>query len=323
MKNKISVIVGRFQSQSVCDAMDDFIQKVSKDSNVFILMGLSPIQSTKENPFDFETRKLMLQQRYGDSIQIGYVKDNRDNGVWVDDVINQVIRFVTKNKKPSARTSKAPERWENVFDNVKIYGGEHTFVRYFQGTEYESLVHPLPNEIYVNEEANGNQVPSSVKGTLEFRTGVHFTVKNQYPKVYPTVDVAVFDGDKLLLARKPNENKYRFIGGFVDPNEKFEDAAIREVKEEANIDVVNLEWQGSYVIPDWRYINEQDSITTTLFVADYAHGNPRAQDDIEELRWVDMDDFVMSGDLADIIVPEHSELAQKVFAVHCDRKMKF
>ena len=115
------------------------------------------------------------------------------------------------------------------------------------------------------------------------------------------------------MARKPNETKYRFIGGFVDPNETFETAAIREVKEESNIDVGLLEYAGSFVIPDWRYDRETDSVTTTLFIAQYNGGIPRAQDDIEKLKWVDLDDFKDALEFKDMIVDEHGELVQAVY----------
>ena len=54
------------------------------------------------------------------------------------------------------------------------------------------------------------------------------------------VDIGLFRNDytELLLARKPNEAKWRLPGGFVDPlGESFEQAALRETKEESGLDV--------------------------------------------------------------------------------------
>ncbi len=52
--------------------------------------------------------------------------------------------------------------------------------------------------------------------------------------------VVVQHGGKILLGRRnmePARGKWTFFGGYVDRGEKVEDAAIREVKEETNLDV--------------------------------------------------------------------------------------
>jgi bifunctional NMN adenylyltransferase/nudix hydrolase len=301
MKNKLAVIVGRFQSESVCNAMDEFIRKLANDNDkVLILLGLSTIVATKENRYDFETRKLMLGNTYSNvrfsNIEIGYVKDARDNEAWSANLDEQVDRFIKKHQG-------------NGETDTTIYGGEHTMVRDYNGI---FDVKPLPNEIYVNVEADGNQVPSIVKATIEFRKGVSWTVNNQYPHAYPTVDVAILDGTRLLMARKPNEDKYRFIGGFVDPtDESMEESAIREVKEESDIDIEHPIYVCSQLQKDWRYIRERDKIMTTLFFVEFKGGIPKPQDDIQELRFFELADFETQP-IDTMIVPEHIELFNKL-----------
>jgi bifunctional NMN adenylyltransferase/nudix hydrolase len=97
-------------------------------------------------------------------------------------------------------------------------------------------------------------------------------------------------GNELLLGRKANEDLFRFIGGFTDPTDDcYEDAAKREASEETGLEIGQPRYIGSKKIDDWRYRNEADKIITHLFVADYVFGNPKAQDDIAELRWFDVD----------------------------------
>ncbi len=114
-----------------------------------------------------------------------------------------------------------------------------------------------------------------------------------YPKVYPTVDVAVFsNSDHLLLCRKPNEELLRFPGGFVDPSDSsYEAAAQRELLEETNIFAIIT--SSNYVlstrVPDPRYQGTRDCITTTLFrvfIDVEAVAKASAKDDIAELVWV-------------------------------------
>jgi bifunctional NMN adenylyltransferase/nudix hydrolase len=89
------------------------------------------------------------------------------------------------------------------------------------------------------------------------------------------------------LARKPDEKKWRFIGGFSDPRtSSLEEDAKREVQEEAGIEVEIISYLGSTLIDDWRYRGEQDKIKTALFLAKYIFGKPEGADDIAEVKWV-------------------------------------
>jgi len=285
---KLAVLIGRFQSDEMCSEMNtQILRLLNENDKVLILLGLSPVVATKQNPMDFETRKLMVDEYYGnfESLHIGYVKDNRSDDEWSKSIDEQVDRFAKKHKLKTISG---------------IHGGKYTFCKHYNG-KHKAV--ELSQKIYKNNETQNARAGSSVKGTKDFRDGVIWATQNQYPKVYPTVDVAVLDGENLLLARKPNETKFRFIGGFVDTNEKFEDAAKREVMEEANIEIQNLQYMGSFMIDDHRYRREVDSITTTFFVAEYVDGEPRAQDDIEEIRYIPLSEIDV-----DDLVPEHAEL---------------
>ncbi len=58
------------------------------------------------------------------------------------------------------------------------------------------------------------------------------------PKVVAVV--VVRDGDKFLLGRRnvnPGKGLWSFFGGYVECGEQVEEAAIREVKEETNLDI--------------------------------------------------------------------------------------
>ena len=143
-------------------------------------------------------------------------------------------------------------------------------------------------EVYISGSETRKAISKKVKNTSEFRAGVIWAAYNQYPKCYPTVDVAIFNEDytKLLLARKPKEDKYRFVGGFADPkSENYEVDARREVAEETGLEVDNPKYIGSFTIDDWRYRGEIDRIKTLFFTTKVIFGRPQANDDICEVRW--------------------------------------
>ncbi len=72
-----------------------------------------------------------------------------------------------------------------------------------------------------------------------------------FPRVDPAIIVLVRRHDHCLLGRQPSwpEGRYSTIAGFVEPGESLEDAVRREVREEANILVENVEYHSSQPWP--------------------------------------------------------------------------
>jgi bifunctional NMN adenylyltransferase/nudix hydrolase len=127
----------------------------------------------------------------------------------------------------------------------------------------------------------------------------------RYPTVYATADVVIEREGKLLLGRKPHQQKFRFVGGFADPafDNSYEDSAKREAKEETGLIVSEVKYLGSARIDDPRYRGTPDCIITHLFLATDWKGEPVASDDIAELKW-----FPKSELSASDFVEEHHVL---------------
>ena len=66
----------------------------------------------------------------------------------------------------------------------------------------------------------------------------------EYPKISPAIIVAITDGDKLLLVHNKlgNYKKLALVAGYVEIGETFDEAVIREVKEEVGLNVKNLQY---------------------------------------------------------------------------------
>lgn len=78
-----------------------------------------------------------------------------------------------------------------------------------------------------------------------------------YANPKPTVDVVIFvpggspEGDGVVLIERSNPpHGWALPGGFVDEGELCESAAVREMKEETNLDVVLTGLLGVYSDPD-------------------------------------------------------------------------
>lgn len=87
-----------------------------------------------------------------------------------------------------------------------------------------------------------------VRGENE-RSMVCANCKNTvYPRISPVVIVAVHNGDELLMARNldhPDKSRLFLISGFVEIGESLEQAAAREVFEEAGVRIKNVKYFGS------------------------------------------------------------------------------
>lgn len=268
----VGVIVGRFQVPELHEAHKLLIQHVcDQHDKVIIFLGLSPLRVTRENPLDFESRKQMILKEFP-NVNVLYVKDHVSDEVWsqkLDEMIQDVVT--------PAQT-------------VVLYGGRDSFMEHYTGT---NPMRELEQDVYVSgTEIRKSISKKSVKATEDFRAGVVWAAHSGYPTCYPTVDIAIFNNDftKILLGRKPHEDKFRLIGGFADPKStSYEADARRETEEEAGISITDPQYIGSCLVDDWRYRGEVDKIKTMVFVAKHFSGQPRPGDDIVELRWFDVD----------------------------------
>lgn len=290
----VGVIVGRFQVDELHEAHLNLIQTVvDNHDKVILFLGLSATKCTVNNPLDFEARKQMILKAFPE-INVLYIKDTNDDAKW------------SLALDASIADIKGPNQ------TVVLYGGRDGFISRYSG-QYKTF--ELQQNVFVSGKDKRKAISNKVKSSEDFRKGVIWATMNQYPKTYPTVDVVIFDelGIRVLLAKKPTEDLYRIIGGFVNPGETFEAAARREVKEEAGIEITDPKYVTSVVIDDWRYRSEVDKITTALFVAKRMFGNPKPSDDICELKYFDIAEIkrepVQFFELT--VVPEHRFLLEK------------
>jgi bifunctional NMN adenylyltransferase/nudix hydrolase len=289
-KDSVGVIIARLQTPYLhAGHVGLFEHVMDKHSNVIVFLGIAKIQNTNRNPLDFATRRAMVQAYYP-SVIVLPMDDNRSDEKWSAN-IDSSIRSIF------------PE------SQAVIYGSRDSFIPHYHGgnhvEEYPAIGEH--NATGLREDATKKVIASS-----DFRAGIIYGTAKQRAVTYPTVDVVVMNYDnQILLARKPAETLFRFVGGFVDRDDKnWEMAARRELYEETKLSALKMYYICSQAVEDWRYAKEESGIMTSLFLT-YEWdqmGRAEASDDIAEVKYFDPKTFIDINVIKEQIVPEHVEL---------------
>lgn len=306
MVKHLGVIVGRFQTPELHEGHKALLKEVlPKTDTLFIALSSSANTPSKINPLPYKVREAMLyKQTENFKVQIEEILDCPSDDIWSERLDEMIDRMV------SAAGQEDPTI------EVMLYGGRDSFIPRYHG-EYPT------KELDLKVEASATAVRESIQlsHSKDFLKGMVYATQQLRPRIFPTVDIGITiksgEGYAVLLGRKPNESDWRFPGGFVDPADKnFEWAAIRELREETNINLLgfHLDLIHQCKIQDWRYSDGHDSLITSFF-----HRNMEemptyeAGDDLKELKWFQVTSYTTS-----YVVKEHMELMKKLRS-HLDK----
>lgn len=277
----VGVVVGRFQTPYLTQGHIDIIDRVrALHPRVMIFVGQHFLKGTKRDPLPFIVRRAMIEDRFRD-VEVHRIDDVGDITIWSRDLDRQIALLINPNQK------------------VILYGSRNSFVDKYCG-HYPTVKFEAVHNISASDIRK--MVSLKPKNTQDFREGMVYQAYNQWDKVYPTVDIAIWNQDKLLLGKKPKDTLWRFPGGFADVDDiSYEATAIREMKEETHlIATADPIYVASRFIDDIRYKDQTDKIKTILFVSANWEGEAKAGDDLCEVKWFDI-----AGIDLNIIHPNH------------------
>lgn len=287
------IIVGRFQVNDLHDGHMELFREVrARHNRVIVFVGIAPTEITRTNPLDFETRKIMIQAKFPEFTVLP-LADMGSDELW-SHLLDQRIDEVAD------------------YGDVTLYGGRDSFVPHYKGRF-------KPVELCLHGTTSGTEIRDGLTNIVlessDFRAGIIHAANNMRPRVFPTVDIiiaresshpsrpGVFNTN-ILLAQKPGETRFRFIGGFADPaSENYEADAKREAYEETGLDVNSLTYLGSTVIKEWRYAKDPDRIKTLVFFGWTSSAHAKAADDIVNAQWFNVEDIT-----PDLIIPDHQPI---------------
>lgn len=290
---RFGVVVARFQTPKLHAGHRYLLDTVaSKHRELLVVLGDPRTWvGTATNPLDTATRAAMVRHHYPKA-HVESVVDRRSDARWSEDLDAAVARHAAAG-------------------DAVLYGSRDCFLRYYSG-RYRGVELP-PFEHHSGTELRLEAVTKPA-GTFDFRCGVIYASTTRPRLAYPAVDVAILDRarDRVLLGRKDEDqdDRLRFVGGFVSPDDaSFEAAARREAfGETSGIELGPMQYVGSRRIDDWRYRSGGDRIVSMLFVASYVFGHPHGADDLSGVSWVPL------ADLRARLVEEHQPLGELLLA---------
>ena len=293
----VGVIVGRFQEHELHEGHRHLITIVcQRHSHVLILLGVSRAYPTNRDPLSFQMRETMIRNSFPSRrfTILPLESDRRD--------------YRERSEKIDQLIAAACGR-----SNARIYGSRDSVVHKYHGR------YPT-EEIETVFQSSASAIRNSLQPTdsVNFRAGIVYALAQRPPIAYPAVDIAIVDfgaeEDSIILVGKPDEDLWRFPGGFFDPEVDtcFEDAAAREGGEEVlGVRFERPQMIRSHLVDDWRYrgSGSKDRIVTTLTLSKYISGEPRGGDDVNRAR-----KFLMKEFTPELIVPEHRPLRELLLA---------
>jgi bifunctional NMN adenylyltransferase/nudix hydrolase len=286
IKPSYGVVVGRFQVTDLTEGHMELFRQVRRNhKTVIVFVGVAPASLTQNHPLDFPTRKIMIQAKFPEFIVLP-LRDTRDDGSWSEQ-LDYAISGIAD------------------FGDVTLYGGRDSFVPHYHG-RFKPVELALSVDASISATDNRKEHSNKVLDSSDFRAGMIYAIHHLWPVTLMMVDVAIlsYDRSEVLLARKPNENKWRFVGGHVEARKgSIEKNGRLEAMEEAGVDLIDQEYVGSAIIDDWRYRVSDRSVMTALFAGRVSNMAAVAKDDVCDVKWFSLDKLTTFD-----MMPEHMEL---------------
>ena len=285
----IGVMVARFQVHELHEGHHHVIKQVTDaHKRTVLFLGTPKFVGSRNNPLDFDSRKRMVHQHYPDTIILS-IPDQSDNERWAHEL---------------------DKRTREVYQhgNVLLYGGRDSFIPFYikGGGEFQTKeLEPLGT--FTGTDIR-KLISEEVKNSQDFRSGIIYQAHNSYPKVRPTVDVVLLDEEgKIMLQKKHDESKFRFIGGFLrNSDNNMLSAAKRVVQSEVgNGEYGDYKLLTTMRISDWRFRDDDDTVMTTLFKCKKLWGPITPGRGISELKWFNIDEIGEKD-----VMAEHYPLVQ-------------
>tara|TARA_B100001113_G_scaffold48178_1_gene34682 strand:+ start:247 stop:1074 length:828 start_codon:yes stop_codon:yes gene_type:complete len=132
----------------------------------------------------------------------------------------------------------------------------------------------------------------------------------KYPTISPCIITLIHDADQILLGRSKffPPNMYSTLAGFIEAGENAEEALIREVKEEVNVNVSEIEYHSSQ---SWPFPAQ----LMLGYFCKYKSGNIVLNDnELEDARWFNINELP--------IIPPDASISGQLIRSYTEGRLK-
>lgn len=324
MKYNYSVYIGRFQPFH--NAHFKLLKEaLSIAEKVIIVIGSCNKSATIKNPWTGEQRKEMisscLTKEQQERVTFLLMRDYLYNdNLWVTDLQQKVHSILESNNVTDPNIALVGHNYDASSFYLKLFPQwQFINVRHVDECPHATS---LRNLYFTHDSSWKNFVPAAIQKHLDsFLTTNQFSSLKEefdylrsyhqmwegapFPPTFVTVDnVVVKSGHVLLVKRKCNPGKGLFAlpGGFLNPRERIQDGALRELKEETGISIPKYELE-KHIIESRVFDHPERSLRgrtiTHAFLYDLKYGdlpNVKGMDDAEKSFWCP---------IADVLANEH------------------
>ena len=104
--------------------------------------------------------------------------------------------------------------------------------------------------------------------------------------------VLIIRDDKILFQRRTDNGKWGLVGGLLEMNETYEEAALREAHEETGLEIKLDSFLGIYHNHNMVWSNgDTAQVISAYFTASIINGEPRIDEESYELRFFGKDEI--------------------------------
>ena len=266
-------------------------ESFKKDSKLIIFCDNKILYDQDKNTYNFELKDLNLKNQIGPFLSIAlvddcyfYVLDIKKNenilGLFMDtNYINfvdliQILGLLDQSSFSLASRASILQRWNANNGFCSICGKSNLF-----------------NDKEGAFECKCNSIP-------------------KYPTISPCIITLIHDEDHILLGRSKffPRNMYSTLAGFIEAGENAEEALIREIKEEVNVDVSDIEYYSSQ---SWPFPAQ----LMLGYFCKYKSGKIVLNDnELEDARWFNIHELP--------IIPPDASISGKLIRSYTEGRLK-
>jgi bifunctional NMN adenylyltransferase/nudix hydrolase len=320
----VAVVIGRFQPYHAGHA-PLLAAAFDAAENVVVVLGSSFHARSVKNPFTWQERVAMMKSALSEEqrarVQFAAVRDYYDDGRWA-----QAVQIKVKALQPEAQRftlvghfkdassyylSRFPH-W-NLLEIDNTTQIDATAIRriLFEAEDLEVSLSVLENmlSLPVRQYLKAWCTLPAYSALVEEYRGLQkykaAWAAAPYPPIFCTVDSVVRTNQHVLLIQRggfPGKGLWALPGGFLDPHERLQRAAVRELREETKLAVLDSTLENALVdvkVFDHPERSQRGRTITHAFYFDLKldhFPDIEADDDAAAAKWLAIDDIVAMED---------------------------